>query len=278
MARRAVRRGTHSAKLESAAQQTRRAFTLLELVLVLGIMVVITALAVPSFFGRLKREELPGSAQQMRSLITLVRAHAAFDGMRYRIRFPEDDEEDPLGGDQQPIIEREIDPIDDPGIFDPVTSPWAVGKTVLGEAWCAEIRLGKPTIEMLRRTRSQIRDAVDEELEDFSPERPPLIIEPDGTSDWATFVLTTAPRDTSFDDLEHHERVEIILDGETGLAWLQRSFYDEEVDLFEEKGWPVVLRRDWLDPRVLTEDDVLELWDIEGAPSGGRASSAGLTP
>lgn len=241
-------------------------------------MVIVTAMAVPSFFGRLKREELPGSARQMRSMLTLVRSHAAFDGKRYRVRFPEDNEEDPLGGDQQPLIEREDDPIDEPGIFNLVTSPWAVGKTILGEAWCAEVRLGRPTIEMLRRTRSEIRDLIDEELQDFSPERPPLIIEPDGTSDWATFVLTTAPRDTSIDDLDNYERVEVILDGETGLAWLQRSFYDEELDLFEENNWPVVMRRDWLDPRVLTEDDVLEIWDLESAPSGsGQASGAGAT-
>ena len=36
---------------------------------------------------------------------------------------------------------------------------------------------------------------------------------------------------------------------------------EEELDLFEEKNWPIVLRQDFLDPRVLTEDDVLELHD-----------------
>jgi hypothetical protein len=61
-------------------------------------------------------------------------------------------------------------------------------------------------------------------------------------------------------------RIEVILEGPTGLAWLQRPFYDEELDLFEEKGWPAVLRKDFLDKAVLTEDDILELWPYPIGP------------
>ena len=32
--------------------------------------------------------------------------------------------------------------------------------------------------------------------------------------------------------------------------------------LFEEKGWPAVLRQDFLSPAVLTEDDVLEIREM----------------
>ena len=97
----------------------------------------------------------------------------------------------------------------------------------------------------------------------IDPERPPLFVEPDGSCEWATFVLTTAPRDVELDQLEDHPRLWLILDGTIGLAWMQRPFYDEELDLFEEKNWPAVLRQDFLDDRVLTEDDVLEIRETQ---------------
>ncbi|UCE60644.1 MAG: hypothetical protein JSU63_02615 [Phycisphaerales bacterium] len=244
------------------------AFTLLEVTLVIAIMVIITAMVVPNLFEEYRQEQLPGSAKQFRSLLTLVAANAAFDGKRYRVRFPEEDEEDALGGDQQPLIEREDDPFLEPDVYYLVTDPWAVGNTFLGEVWCAEVRLGRPTIERLRETRSAVEDALNEELEDFSPERLPLVFEPDGTTEWATFVLVAdAPRGIAIEELENYERIEVIYEGATGLAWLQRPFYEEELDLFEEHNWPAVLRKDFLDPRELTEGDVLELrdWDVPTA-------------
>jgi len=245
-------------------RQTRRtrAFTLLEVSLVVGLMVLLAAMVVPNFLRELEREELPGSARNIRSLLTLIAANAAFDGKRYRIRFPEEDETDLLGGVQQPIIEREDDPIDDPEAYYLVTAPWAVGQTLLGSVWCAEIRLGRPTIERIRQTRSEIQAALEQGREDFEIERLPLVFDPDGTCEWATFVLTDAPRDTDLDELEEYDRIELILEGATGLAWMQRPFYDEELDLFEENGWPAVLRQDFLNKRILTEDDVLELRDL----------------
>jgi type II secretory pathway pseudopilin PulG len=245
-------------------RRTKRsgAFTLLEVSLVVGLMALLAAMVVPNFLRELEREELPGSARNIRSLLTLIAANAAFDGKRYRIRFPEEDELDLLGSVQQPIIEREDDPIDDPEAFYPVTAPWAVGQTLLGSVWCAEIRQGRPTIERIRQTRSEVQAALEHGREDFEIERLPLVFDPDGTCEWATFVLTDAPWDTDLEELEDYDRIELILEGATGLAWMQRPFYDEELDLFEENGWPAVLRQDFLSKRVLTEDDVLELRDL----------------
>lgn len=245
------------------------AFTLLEIALVVALLVAISAIAIPNFVRQIEREELPGSARQLRSLLSLVRANASFEGKRYRVRFPKEDERDALGGDQQPLIEREDDPIRDPEVFHEVTAPWAIGKTLLGEVWCVEMRLGRPTIDDLRARRDEITEISDELLrspEDFEQEYPPLYIEPDGSSEWATFTLTNAPRDTEFDELEDHPRIDLVVEGTTGLAWMQRPFYDEELDLFEEKGWPAVLRQDFLDPRELTENDVLELREITIRP------------
>lgn len=255
--------------LKRRIQQVSRAFTLLEVTLAIGLLIVVSAIAIPSFVRQVEREELPGSGRQLRSLLALARANASFEGKRYRIRFPKEDETDALGGDQQPLIEREDDPIHDPEVFTEVTAPWAIGKTLLGKVWCVEVRLGRPTIEDLRIRRDEITEISDELLEsseDFEPEYPPLYIEPDGSSEWATFTLTNAPRGTPYDELEDHPRIDLIVEGTTGLAWMQRPFYDEELDLFEEKGWPAVLRQDFLDPRVLTENDVLELREITIRP------------
>ena len=242
-----------------------RAFTLLEIILVLGIVMTITALALPNFIDEIRRNDLGGSARQLRSLLTLVAANASFDGTRYRLRFPEEDEEDPLGGDQQPRVEREDDPLEEPEVFNLVTAPWAVGTTLLRDIWCAEVRLGRPTAtELLEldQMRSEIEDALEEALEEFSPHLRPVIFEPDGASEWATFVLTDAPRNVELDELEDYNRIEVIFEGATGMVWLQRPLYEEELELFEEKNWPVVLRQDFLNPKVLTEDDVLELHEV----------------
>ena len=242
-----------------------RAFTLLEIILVLGIVMAVTALALPNFIDEIKRNDLEGSARQLRSLLNLVAANACFDGKRYRLRFPEEDEQDPLGGDQQPRVEREDDPLEEPEIFNLVTAPWAVGRTLLGEIRCAEVRLGRPTAEELLELdemRSDIADALHEAFEEFSPHLRPVIFEPDGASEWATFVLTDAPWDVELDELEDYKRIEVLFEGSTGMVWLQRPLYEEELELFEEKNWPVVLRQDFLDPKVLTEDDVLELHEV----------------
>jgi len=242
-------------------------FTLVEVVLVVGILIVISTIAVPSFLRQIRQEELPGSGKQLRSFLTLLRANAALDGKRYRLRFPEEDELDSMGGDRQPIVEREDDPIDEPAVFNVVTAPWAVGSTLLGHVWCAEVRLGRPTVERLQERRSAIAEKLSEARDrsdfEFNAQRPPLFIEPDGSCDWATFLLTEAPRKAELEELEDHPRVEVILDGYTGLGWIQRPLYEEELDLFEEHGWPAVLGQDYLDPTPITEDRVLELREFE---------------
>ena len=74
--------------------------------------------------------------------------------------------------------------------------------------------------------------------------------------------LTDAPLDVDEEDLEDYDRIEIILDGVIGLAWLQRPLEEEELEMMRENGWPPVLRRDFLSPVLLTEDDVLEIGEI----------------
>lgn len=249
--------------MRGSPRSTRSAFTLLEILLVIGILATLAALVLPNLLKDLERARLPESARQLRSLVQVTRAHAMYDGKRYRVRFPEDNEIDDEGGNRQPLVEREDDPLLEPGVFRRVQSVWTQGDTLLRGIRCLEVRLGKPTVEELMSGDTTQHDQLVEELgSDANEIRPPLYIEPDGTSEWATMVVTNAPPDAGdrADELdEQYEQIEVILDGFTGLAWLQRPFYDEELQMLAANNWPPVLRRDFLTPQLLTEDDVIEI-------------------
>ena len=84
----------------------RRAFTVLELVLVMALISMLVGYVLPSFWGAFQAEALPTSAREMRALIYQVRANAMMEGLRYRIRFPTEDEiEDHPERLYQPVIE-----------------------------------------------------------------------------------------------------------------------------------------------------------------------------
>ena len=90
-----------------------------------------------------------------------------------------------------------------------------------------------------------------------------LFIDPDGTCEWVTFVLTNVDREAKVEDLEEGDPViHLIMDGLTGLIWLQRPFYDEELDMLREHNWPPVLRTDFLRTRALTEEEGLPRFDV----------------
>lgn len=252
--------------------RNRQAYTLVEVVMVVALLLAIVSFAAPSLIRDIEGRRLPESARRMRSLLTLTRANAMYDGKRYRIRFPAEDELDSDGGDRQPIVEREDEPFADPGVYNRVTEPWARGDTFLDDIWCAGVRLGRPTLERIMEERfvdelaEELVDEFDEQASEYEEQYPPLYIEPDGTTEWVTFVVTNAPRDIEIDELiedeevsEQHQRIEVIFDGNTGLCWLQRPFYDEELDMFQEHGWPPVLRKDFIRTEELTEEEVLEI-------------------
>lgn len=245
-------------------------FTLLEVLLVIGLLAVLAVAVAPNLMGSLTRQRLPKSAGQMRSLLQLTRANAMLDGKRFRLRFPREDELDDVGTEVQPIVECEEEPFKAPGIYVPVDAVWARGETLLKGVWCARARQGKPTVEQLLENVDKVKEELDERekeedvfyqefMEDFEEDYPPLVFEPDGTSEWFTFIIIEAPRDADDDDLADYPRIEVIFDGLTGLAWLQRPFAEEELEMFLEHNWPAVLRKDFLRPQLLTEQEVIEI-------------------
>jgi prepilin-type N-terminal cleavage/methylation domain-containing protein len=248
-------------------KRRQAAFTLLEILLVVGILAVLAGLAMPRLMQDLEAERLPQSCNQMRALLLLTRSNAMIDGLRYRIRFPSQDELDNTGDQQQPIVEVERDPLEHPEEFDRVKAAWARDPVLKEGVRCARVRLGKPTVEeMLNEKKDQAAIDREEQLEQTTEEKfdtgfPPLIIEPDGTTEWVTFRLTDAPDDVTYDELDPEQDtvVDVIMDGVTGLVWLQRGLYPDELDMMQQHGWPPVLRQDFLTKTALTEDDVLEI-------------------
>ncbi len=246
--------------MEAKRRPEITAFTLLEVVLVLGLLVILTSLVMPNLIGEIEGGRLKNSAEQMRSLLTMARSNAMFDGKRYRIRFPRSDEIDDMGGDRQPIIEREDDPVEEPEVFNRITDPWVYGETLLTDVWCVQVRLGKPSLDDDYLTGERSEEVAEAIFEDEDPQYPPLIIDPDGTCEWVTFVVTNLDQETDVEDLEEGDPViDVIMDGVTGLIWLQRPFFEEELDMLREHNWPPVLRTDFLRAEPLTEDDVLEI-------------------
>ncbi len=227
----------------------------------IGLLMAVFGLAIPDLMREIENRRLPESARQMRAMLTLVRANAMYDGKRYRIRFPEEDEIDSEGEQRQPLIEREDDPFLEPGVYNLVTSPWARGETLLRDIRCAETRLGRPTLEKLEEelVGEQEEERLEALAEGFEEGFPPLIVETDGTSEWVTYLLTDAPAEVDPEELDEYRRIEVIADGFTGLIWLQRPFYEEELEMFKEHDWPPVLRRDFLRETPLTEEEVLEI-------------------
>lgn len=255
--------------------RTIRGFTLFEVLLVTGLFVILMGLVMPTMLRRFDDARMPSSCRSLRALIQLTRANAMIDGRRYRIRFPREDEIDAEGQQRQPIVEVERDPLREPEMFTPVLASWARDAVLDESVRCAKVVLGRPTIEsMMGETDAEAelvesgtgdsrndREATTMAGETFDPDFPPLYLEPDGMSEWATIVITDAPLEVDIDEAKEGEYqiVDVIFDGLTGLAWLQRRLYQEELEMMREHGWPPVMRKDFLDPTLLTEDDVLEI-------------------
>jgi prepilin-type N-terminal cleavage/methylation domain-containing protein len=117
-----------------------RAFTLLESLLVIAMLVILAAMAMPLLDRQLQQRELIASAEQLRALCYQTSAEAKLRGRRLRIEFirppatihqPTDEDGEPIDNAESVIaataarvlIERE--PLDAPGVFEPLEVDWA---------------------------------------------------------------------------------------------------------------------------------------------------------
>jgi len=252
---------------KQSVHHRRRGFSLLELVLVMGLISLMMGYVLPSFWNSLQAEALPSSAREFRALLYHVRSRAMMDGRRYRIRFPAEDEfSDHPERRVQPLIEREDEPMAEPGTYYEVNSSWAREPVLRHGIRCVEFKLGMPVLTLGNRGEEEA-ESVDElddapELDEDLLTEIRLVFEPDGSSDWATFTLAELQDPEELEDLDSAPLLNIMLDGRTGQIWIQQPLLREEAELLLRENGSHILHMDRINAKPITEDNILRLRDL----------------
>lgn len=209
------------------ARAAHRGITLLEILIVGGLLIVLFTFVMPNLFGRFEKQQLVESAQRLRAQIQMVRTRAQADNLRYRVRWPTEedtDADDPLDWPRQPFIEYEPDPYQtEPDDWSLAESAWVLEETLIAPVRCLTVTLGKPTAYLTFDERFGLVDF------EGVMDRPEVVFNPDGTCEWATFTLTD---DRASRDGELYV-IDVIVDGRTGQVWIQQPLTDDELEELE---------------------------------------------
>ncbi len=264
----------------------RRAFTLFEVVIVIGLLTIMAGFAWPLYQDRIRQSAMPESAQRMRDLLFMARAEAQAQHRRVRIRF------EPLK--QHPLIEIEPDPIYYPNQWNPLETMWTSEAMLLDDVQVHRIEPGRP-IYMIPISQQEDADSVADDIQEeeeivaeFDPtlggaattedieldeDRPMLIFESDGSTDWATLVLSTKPLAEELE--EEDDQVWIVLDGRTGIATIRDKVTEEQLADPE-----FYVDRDKLElPLDADVDDLsFAMYDPAAEAMGSKDTGGGATP
>jgi len=242
----------------------RQAYTLVEIILVIVLMGLLVAFTFPNLAGDLKRRSLVESADRLRSLIVMTHAHAMQDGRSYRIQFPgTPDPNDPRAEQDvdvpsitmQPIVDRQVDPAGNPHLYGEFEAGWKELPVLQEGTRCVAVLPGMPNFEINPHSPIAGPSITEDEKTVFVP----LKLNPDGTADWVTFVLTDLPPDIELEERHVGRIINVIVDGRTGQAWMQRAMRIKEVELMNEYGASPILHQDFTNPDEITEDNILEM-------------------
>lgn len=253
----------------------RASFTLIEVVLVIALLAVIVAFAYPELGSELKRRSLVESADRLRSLIVRAHAQAMLESRQYRIEFPGTPNPDDPNAEEaidvpletlQPRLLRQEDPLESPHMFVDYEAHWAPREVLMPGTRCVAVLAGRPRFD-IDASRPLAGPSI---TEDAQAEFVPLTLYPDGTCDWVTFVLTDLPADVQLEPGHAPRIVNVIVDGRTGAAWMQRALRVEEVEIMEEMGASPILHMDFTRSDVITEDNVLRVHMAAEGAVGSR--------
>ena len=251
-----------------AGQQDKsrgRGFTVLELMLVMALISLLVGYVLPSFWGAFQAEALPTSARDLRALLYQVRANAMMEGLRYRIRFPAEGEfEDHPERRNQPLVEREAKSIEEAGIFTEVQTSWAREPVLRSLVRCVKFRLGMPRVPRQFDEMTEAQAETEAEQEQDLEELWEVVwyVEPDGSSDWATFTLAWLPGPEDEEDPEQAPSLNVMVDGRTGQIWVQQPLTDEEIELLLRENGSHILHTDRINAPPITEENILRLRDL----------------
>jgi len=182
-------------------------FTLLEVILSVGLLVMLAGIAIGVFWGTLSQASTQENANRITALLRSARAEAANTGLRYRLSFDEET--------SQPMLSVEADPLGVPGGF-AACQAW----------WAEDARLQEGVRVLLCERLSETAFAQDSAGWPESEDRKDQVLSnvdfyPDGSSDSVRIVLGN-------DDEEHPWAAEITLNGVDG------TIEAREIDLEEE--------------------------------------------
>ncbi len=244
--------------------RSKAGFTLVEILVMLGVLVLLAGIAWPAMESQIRASELPESADRMRTVLAMTRCEAMMQYRRFRVRFETEA--------QQPIVEWEPDPIRRPGEFEVTTAPWADEPVLLADVQVHKIELGRP-LWMMPLAQTDDPDAILQEIEKekelrkeqetklgFSVDgglavssqdeelaidenRPMIVFDVDGSSEWATLVVARV--DPGEELMEDDPQIWVLLDGRTGLASIRDQVTEEQLS----------------DPEFYVEREKLELPD-----------------
>jgi type II secretory pathway pseudopilin PulG len=253
----------------------RRAFTLLEALLVILVLGLIASMVFPNLGHELRNRSLIESADRLRSLIVTTHARAVFEGVSYRIQFPgTPDPNDPKVRKEidtpletyQPQILKQWNALQYPDEYAEVESPLGDAAILQPGTRCVAVLSGRPDFT-IAGSSPIAGPQVGEGLASFVP----LTVNPDGTAEWVTFVLTDLPYDVQLEREDAAHILNVIVDGRTGQVWVQRALRREEVELMNEKGASPILHVDFTAGEEITEDNLLEIHMRAVGSSGGSA-------
>lgn len=166
--------------------ESRGAFTLFEILLVIVILALLAMVTLPMFSGSYDAEHMPESSKRIRSLMAMARASAMNDALRYRVTFERDG---------TLSVTRQKDAITAPHEYNPVAQAWADQDFVLPSAWIESVRVlphGPPPLNV-EDELVEFKSDENEPLELASYEAEPYIdFQPDGSSLSARWILRDA--------------------------------------------------------------------------------------
>ncbi len=253
-----------------------RAFTLLEVLLTIFVLALIISFVFTDYGKISASRSLQESSDRLRTLILRAQAEAMQSGLRHRISFPgTPDPLDPTTRDdkidipiktEQPIIERQGDPINNPDFYTAdFAADWKDLPILQEGTRCVAVLPGRPNFDI--NTTSPIAGPSISEGEDAT--FVPMTLNPDGTGDWVTFVLTDLSPDVELQGSHAPRILNVIVDGRTGQTWIQRALRVEEVEVMQKYGASPILHMDFTRPDEITEKNILQIHVRQGGASGG---------
>ncbi len=153
-----------------------RAFTLLELFLVLAVMIALASIIWPALGGKSKAVRLKSSAERLSVLLRLARNGSMAEGREYRCVFRR--------GGTKVVIESQVDPLINPDEFERIKSHWSVLDLSKDGVRCVSVELDEWE-KLLKEQEKEVLEGSDEESEEYDPIR----FYPTGESDSAVIVL-----------------------------------------------------------------------------------------